>query len=140
MNSVVICGHCLCGEIQYEFEGAAFSSLICHCDSCSRGAGATQVAWLTVRKDHFRFLAKSPTNYASSKGVTRTFCQRCGSSLTYHSEEHHRDNGGIDVTTATLKNPEKVAPRAHIFLKDAPKWELEADKLPKFEGFPPEDK
>jgi hypothetical protein len=42
--------------------------------------------WISVPRNAFRFTAGMPTYFASSAGVRRGFCARCGSPLTYENE------------------------------------------------------
>jgi len=68
--------------------------------------------------------------------VSRTFCQSCGTSLTYR---HDEDPDSIDVTTASLDRPEEFPPTRHIWLEDRLAWDVANDDLPRFEqGGPPE--
>jgi hypothetical protein len=72
------------------------------------------------------------TLHASSPKVSRGFCATCGTSITY---AHDARPGEIDVTIATLDDPEHVAPTRHIWLIDKLPWVEINDALPKFEGF-----
>ncbi len=40
------------------------------------------MGWATFRRGEFAITAGNPTAYESSPGVVRTFCGRCGTSLT----------------------------------------------------------
>lgn len=87
------------------------------------------VAWITVNLDDFKYTRGNPTEYRSSPPVCRTFCPRCGTTLTYL----HKDSGGtIDVTLSTLDNPGVIAPDEHIWMDDAPVWDRPEDSLPKY--------
>src|SRR6201988_3022875 len=96
-------GGCLCGAIRYVAHGAPTVSMICHCNSCCRAAGSPAVAWLTFPASQFSLVRGSPSEYHSTAPVTRTFCSRCGTSLTYVHAERPSE---IDVTTSSLDHPE----------------------------------
>ena len=123
-------GGCFCGRVRYRVAREPLGSAICHCVSCRRTSGAQSVAWLTFPFDGFSFLSADPREYRSSPGVSRTFCESCGTSLTYRQDEDH---DSIDVTTASLDLPDEFPPTRHIWLEDKVDWESVNDGLPRFE-------
>src|SRR5215217_8602722 len=76
-------GGCFCGRVRYRVTGEPVGSAVCHCVSCRRTSGAQSVAWLTFPHRKFSFVQGEPADYRSSDEVSRTFCQSCGTSLTY---------------------------------------------------------
>lgn len=114
-------GGCLCGAIRYRMAGAPLSSVICHCASCRRASGAPTVAWLTVSRGQFEILSGSPRAYQSSPGVTRQFCRTCGSALTY---ETAISPATIDVTTASLDDPNRFPPTDEVWLDHKVDWQI----------------
>ncbi|MGG5823055.1 GFA family protein [Falsiroseomonas sp. HW251] len=120
-------GGCLCGHVRYEAGGTPFHPTVCHCSMCRRAAGAPMVAWFTVRRAQFRFVGSAATRFASSAGVTRTFCPRCGTSLTFETEEFPDE---IDVTTVSLDDPDAVPPADHTRTATQLRWVRLADGLP----------
>lgn len=123
-------GGCFCGEVRYRVAGNPRTSAICHCVSCRRASGAQSVAWLTFPSEGFSFISGDPAEYRSSVEVSRTFCDGCGTSLTY---QHGGDPDFIDVTTASLDLPDEFPPAHHIWLEDKVSWESINDGLPQFE-------
>jgi len=113
-------GGCLCGDVRYEIQSTPLSVCRCHCASCRKATGSAGVVWAIVDKAHFRLVGAAPREFVSSCGVTRSFCPRCGSSLTY-STAAHPDT--IDVTVATLDQPQLLPPTAESWLNDALPWE-----------------
>lgn len=69
--------------------------------------------------------------YNSSAGVIRTFCERCGTSLTY--EQIAEDS--IDIAVATLDDPGSVTPTSHIWVSDKLPWVNISDGLPEYQGW-----
>jgi hypothetical protein len=114
-------GGCLCGAVRYRVRGAPLYSVICHCSSCRKASAAPSVAWLTFARDSFRIVSGTPCGFASSPGVLRTFCARCGSQLTYGSE---RRPTRVDVTTASLDDPAVFPPLQEVWLADRLPWTL----------------
>jgi hypothetical protein len=77
----------------------------------------------------------APKRYASSEHGRRDFCPDCGTGLFYINENILP--GIIDVQSATLDNPETVAPQAHIQVAERIGWMTRAHELPTFERYPP---
>jgi hypothetical protein len=126
--SEILTGRCLCGVIQYRCGPVLYPPTLCHCESCRRASGAHTVGWLTVTTVNLAFTGDAPREYASSPGVVRTFCGRCGTPLTYRNVQRPAE---IDITVCTLDQPELAAPVDHIWMEDAPSWDLLSDALPR---------
>lgn len=113
-------GGCVCTAIRYRITELPAYSVVCHCASCRRANGAMAVAWITVARSEFRFVAGFPQPYQSSPGVVRRFCSTCGTSLTY---ENAGNADSIDITTATLDQPEAFPPRQEVWLEHKIRWQ-----------------
>lgn len=122
-------GGCLCGAVRYECGAPLIDPTYCHCVSCRRAAGAHVVAWITVARATLRIVQGAPAHYRSSEHVTRGFCSRCGTPLTYW---HDGRPNTIDVTASTLDQPQLLQPVDHIWMEDALAWDRPADGLPQF--------
>ena len=109
----------MCGAVRYQAPAPPIHQVLCHCVDCRRGAGAQAVAWVTFSARSFSFTAGEPVRYRSSPPVVRTFCGRCGTSLTYEAEERPND---IDVTTASLDDPEAFPPTKEVFAEQKLSW------------------
>lgn len=127
-------GGCLCGRVRYRLSPAAATASICHCATCRRAAGAPSVAWATVPAAAFAWTAGAPATHVSSPGVVRTHCAACGTSLTYRSEPDT-----IDVTLASLDDPEAIAPAAEIWLAHRLSWQPVEPARPAFPRGPGDD-
>ena len=127
--STEIEGGCLCGAIRYRVSDLPTSSMVCHCRSCRRVAGAPVVAWATFTADQFELIRGSPAEIRSSEPVRRTFCSECGTPLTY---EHRDGPGFVDVTTCSLDDPDRFPPTHHSWLSHNVAWVRFGDDLPTF--------
>ncbi len=127
--SEILTGRCLCGAVTYECGQPMLAPCLCHCESCRRASGAHAVAWATVARDSFRVLTGALRTYASSPPVLRQFCECCGSPLTYWNEGWPQN---IDITIATLDNPQAVQPTEHIWMEDAVSWDRPNDGWPQY--------
>lgn len=123
-------GGCICGAIRYRVNGTPTNSMVCHCQSCRRVAGAPVVAWLTFPSAQFELLRGHPSEFRSSDPVRRTFCADCGTPLTY---EHQDADGTIDVTTCSLDNPNLFPPTHHSWLSHDLSWIRFGDGLPTYQ-------
>ena len=84
---------------------------------------------LIPSSERFTYLAGSPATYASSPGVTRGFCGRCGTPLTYQAE---RFAGEVHVYVCTLDRPQDFVPQAHVHTGEQLPWLHLADGLPRY--------
>lgn len=120
-------GGCLCGDIRYRVEGRASASGICHCESCRRAASAPTLPFVVFAREQFTLARGVLTVFESSAGVTRAFCGRCGSLLTYRNAAHPET---IDVMTCSLDDPGSFPPTCHVWFRERISWIQVADGLP----------
>jgi len=120
-------GGCLCGAVRYRASGAESNPTLCHCGSCRRAAGAPVVAWVTFPPAAFAFIRGEPTRFRSSPPVERTFCPRCGTSLTYQHTDFPNE---MDVTIASLDDPAAFPPADHTWTSERVAWLELGDRLP----------
>jgi hypothetical protein len=127
-------GGCLCGAIRYRIDGEPVFSGTCECRTCRKASAAAIVPWIHLSSEHLSFTAGKPVEFKSSPPVTRTFCGRCGTPLTYRTESY---GAMIDVTTCSLDDPSALPPVAHIWTSHRLEWMNLEDGLPCFEEGPP---
>ena len=121
-------GGCLCGAIRYRVSGEAVAATLCHCRSCRRASGGTNVAWAVFDKSGFEWIGDEPVAYSSSPGIEWLHCAKCGSLVGYtrSSRPNH-----VDITTGTLDQPERYPPTVEIWLEHRISWETLDPDLPK---------
>lgn len=122
-------GGCYCGAVRYEAAGTPFNETSCHCTICRRTTGAPFVAWFSVRREDFHFAAGPPTRFNSTAKASRSFCGRCGTQLTFESGDTPDE---IDISTASLDEPDAVPPLDHIWTRSKLSWIRLADGLPEY--------
>ncbi|WP_348640981.1 GFA family protein [Mesorhizobium sp. B2-5-13] len=120
-------GHCLCGAIAFEVDGPAQACVVCHCESCRRQCSAPMTTYIGVLDGHWRWLGKPPKVFNSSPGVERTFCDHCGSPLSFRSTNM---SGVMHFFAAGMEEPEKFAPTLHVAFEEKLPWLKLADGLP----------
>lgn len=126
----VMQGQCFCGAIGYELTGPLWHATVCHCTSCRKASGAPSVAWVTGQRSSFRVIRGTPRSFRSSDHGTRSFCAACGTPLTFCSSSLPDE---IDVTIASLDEPERVAPEDHTWVSSKLAWVELSDALPQFQ-------
>jgi hypothetical protein len=109
----------LCGAVRYRVEGTPSSISICHCRSCRLASGAPAVSWFVVSRSQFKLLSGVLTIHQSSKPVHRGFCRKCGTQLTY---AHESAPDTIEITTASLDEPDRFQPTKEIWLSEKLPW------------------
>jgi len=131
----MLTGGCFCGHVRYAADAPAFHETVCHCTDCRRAVGAAPVAWFSVPRAALRFTAGESASFRSSAQVTRRFCGRCGTSLTYESDRHPDE---VDVTICSLDDPNALPPKDHVQVATKLHWTLLCDGLPAYDGWRPE--
>ena len=122
-------GRCLCGAIQFEFDGEAVETTHCHCESCRRQTSSPVATFVTVHASALRITRGQPNEYASSPGVRRSFCGTCGSPIAYRTERHP---GLVDLFAGTLTDPAHLAPSLHTHADEQLPWFEMLDDLPRY--------
>jgi hypothetical protein len=125
-------GRCLCGALQYEFEGEPEEVIHCHCESCRRHTSSPVATFLMVKASALRFTKGEPKEFASSPGVHRSFCAECGSPIAYRTESRPEI---VDLYIGTLSDPVPAAkPWCHVHTGEQIPWFEVLDDLPRYEG------
>lgn len=114
-----ISGGCYCGDIRFVAKGDATHSTVCHCSNCRRAAGAQSIAFVTVPSLDFEFTQGKPVTFLTETNALRTFCGRCGSSLTYVSHTRKQE---VDIHTACVDQPENYPPNKDFFPDEKLSW------------------
>jgi hypothetical protein len=82
-----------------------------------------------VPRDQFQLLSGTPSQFRSSNHAVRSFCPACGTQLTFADDTLPQE---IDISTASLDEPERVPPKRHIHTENQLSWLKLADGLPAF--------
>jgi hypothetical protein len=128
-------GGCLCGAVRYRAVRPWRRTGLCHCRSCRLASGATPVGWFSVPPADLTWLATTPVDYRSSAPVTRSFCGRCGTPIAYRHEDWPDE---IELTLATLDEPDCLPPDHESWLADKVGWVATDSRRRHFDGAPDE--
>jgi hypothetical protein len=122
-------GGCLCSAIRLRISGEPAFSLVCHCATCRRANSAPTVAWLTFDRGQVEILSGQPRAFRSSQGVIRQFCGTCGSQISYENAESPTT---IDITTASMDNPNLFPPSSEVWLEHRVPWQSASEARTQF--------
>lgn len=123
-------GGCLCGAVTFEAQGEPLWAAHCHCHSCRRATASVVATYAGFEEDKVRFTGDARKSFASSPGVTRSFCGTCGTPLSYAAD---RFPGEIHLFIATFDDPEAIVPTAHVYTTEQISWLHMDDGLPRYE-------
>ncbi len=125
-------GSCLCGEVEVAISAPVDLAEFCHCKTCRRASGAPVMAWAGVERDAVAITGGTLRRFESSPAVERTFCGRCGTTLTIWDRD---DAAQMFVAIAILEEAEACAPEVHIWRSQRLSWVDVTDELPRFLKF-----
>ncbi|MEJ2176765.1 MAG: GFA family protein [Gammaproteobacteria bacterium] len=79
-----ISGSYLCKGVQFEADSIRGPGTACHCIMCQKSHGGPFGAYVTL--DGFRWTSGEDliTTYQSSEHCSRSFCNRCGSTIQFY--------------------------------------------------------
>jgi len=124
-------GQCLCGQIQYEFDGEPVISGVCHCKNCQRQAGSAFSTISGVPRVAFK-LTGSPSLYQdkdtdSGNSVERYFCGNCGSPI-YSAVSSQPDL--LFLKTGTLDDTAAFTPQFQVYCETKQDWVALLEDVP----------
>lgn len=120
-------GRCFCGAVRFRAEGEPKWVAFCHCESCRRATSSPVAAFTCFPVEEVRFSGETLKEFASSPGVTRTFCGQCGSPLSYRTEKRPDD---IDLYPASFDDAADWHPTRHDLYSEHLPWLVPGDGLP----------
>ena len=122
-------GRCLCGSVTFQFSGRPHWTVYCHCETCRRATSSPVTTWISVPRKALRFIKGAPRHFSSSPGVTRGFCEVCGTPLSYENE---RIPDEIHLYAVSLDSAVGVTPNRHVFTSEQLPWFDVTDQLPRY--------
>jgi hypothetical protein len=123
----LLSGKCMCGAVSWSSTKPMVYTAICHCRDCRKAASSDYVSWFGVGTNGLTW--KGPRkHYKSSPLVTRSFCEICGSPLSFKTEVIKEQT---HLYAATLDDVSLYKPTAHLYWSERLAWVSFADNLPK---------
>ena len=123
---------CLCGAVRLAISARPELAEFCHCSTCRRASGAPLMAWAGFRTDRVEIEGDTLQRYESSPGVERSFCGRCGTSMTFQEKQVPER---LYVAVATMEDQSDCVPTLHIWRSERLPWMETADRLPRYLRF-----
>jgi hypothetical protein len=121
-------GSCFCGSISAEMHGDPFWICSDHDDDCRKAIGSPLTVWVGYRPAQFRLLTGAPKKFSRTRGVLRTFCADCGTSIAYLDQGLPEE---LYLTIGFFDHPERFAPQAHAYWDMKLPWVEFRDDLPR---------
>ncbi|KAK4185159.1 Mss4-like protein [Podospora australis] len=116
-------GRCVCKKLQYSVKLDSADdarTTLCHCKSCRRAFGGNYGLTAKVALDAFKYDAGEPKKHKQENGVTREFCDNCGSYICEYGEE--AADKFRYIVWGSLDEPEKIPPKGEFFCKYRAEW------------------
>ena len=110
---------CQCGGARAEMSGAPKFVSNCHCAACRKATGAAFSTWVGFKEEQVRWTGGEPSFYASSAGVKRGYCAKCGTPLTYASDKWP---GETHFLIGVMEKPDAYTPTGDVFADEALPW------------------
>ena len=111
-------GGCLCGGVRYRLRARPARLSDCHCIDCRRASAAPFVTWGEIRREDVEILS-GEIRKVSHAGRLRSFAACCGTPLFFQDDEA---SASIDVTIASLDEPQSYSPAVAIWTEDRLPW------------------
>ena len=78
---LTITGRCYCGATRLQAKALPSAVAYCHCADCRRATGAPVAAFAAFDEGDVIFSPNEGREISVNAGVTRSFCEGCGSPL-----------------------------------------------------------
>ena len=125
-------GHCLCGGVQYEYDGEITELAVCHCYQCKRAQGTPFVTNAPIDYHRFRILHGEGLlkAYESSPNKNRVFCSCCGSPMF---SQRIDAPDVIRLRVGTVSEGHIPEPHYQIYCESKSEWCVLSDDKPKYD-------
>ncbi|HTO84919.1 MAG TPA: GFA family protein [Methylomirabilota bacterium] len=132
-ETTTMAGGCSCGAVRYNAAGAPKWASHCHCRDCRRTSGAPYVTYAGFATSQLTWSGEAPRRYASSPGVIRSYCGKCGTPLAYQGERWPDE---VHILAGTLDDPGAIRPQVHVYVGEKVPWVHLSDGLPRYRTLP----
>ncbi len=114
-------GGCQCGAVRFRVDGELGDASVCHCRMCQKAFGGFYAPLVSTRGANVVWTRGVPAYFQSSNFVTRGFCSKCGTPLSYEAPD------GIALAIGAFDHPEAIVPVVQFGVEG---------KLPYADGIP----
>lgn len=88
-------GGCQCGAIRFSVKIKPGNTHVCHCRMCQKAVGNFFAPYVGAESSDITWTRGAPTHFQSSERVSRGFCEKCGTPLTFEIEN-------VDLMSLTI--------------------------------------
>lgn len=120
-------GGCHCGAVRFTAQGAPKFISNCHCHDCRRATGAPFSTWVGFDSAYVTWTGER-TIYHSSPDVSRGFCARCGTPLSYSGRQWSAET---HLLIGTFDQQHDLVPTEDTFVEEKLPW---VQLIPKEQG------
>jgi hypothetical protein len=129
-------GQCLCGAVQFEIDVPARWAWHDHSPSSRLAHGAAYATYVGSWRKRFRFTEGEDQIgrfEEKAEGTIRSFCQRCGTPLTY---ERTLSRHMVNIPRALFATRTGRQPLYHVAITELRDWAYTGGPLVPLKGFP----
>ncbi|MDD5058310.1 MAG: GFA family protein [Sideroxydans sp.] len=127
-------GKCLCGQVEFEIDGAIPNFYQCHCSLCKKQSGSSSNTATLVGSEHLRWLAGQEiiSSWVKDNGFRSDFCSRCGSPVPnpLSSAPYYW------IPVGLLDDELQRTIAAHLFVGSKAGWDVIAQTGTQYETMP----
>ncbi|OCF30970.1 hypothetical protein I316_07377 [Kwoniella heveanensis BCC8398] len=120
---ITLPGSCFCRALTYELTLDSVDqarATLCHCTNCKKAFGTNYGLTAKVPVKSFKYTRGTPRDHRADNGVTREFCEICGSYILEYGDAAKNDFRYI--TVGSLDDPSQLPPKGEFFCKDRLSW------------------
>jgi hypothetical protein len=129
-------GRCLCGAVQYRYEGEPTTIGLCQCDRCQRQSGSAFLIGVIFPKEAVTIegmLATYEAKGDSQHRFWRHFCPTCGSAVSITLERYPAIRS---MMGGTLDDKSQIKPRFSVWCSAGQPWLTLPDGITCFADYP----
>mmetsp|Transcript_1897 Transcript_1897/g.4609 ORF Transcript_1897/g.4609 Transcript_1897/m.4609 type:complete len:144 (-) Transcript_1897:116-547(-) len=112
---------CLCGAVRLRLLEPPLRMMHCHCSMCRRQGGGAFMTWAAYPDSAFEVLDGygRMRKYNSSDFANRTFCPKCGSTISLN---YFEQRGTTWLAAGLIDGDVGCCPDSHIMLNHKAPW------------------
>ncbi len=130
-SQAAITGRCYCGATTIYATQAPHAVAYCHCIDCRRVTGAPVAAFAAFDETTVTLTPNEGRSVTVNSGVTRSFCQICGTPLT---GRYDYLPGSVYIALGVLDQAGELAPQLHAHEAQRLAWLHIDDGCERFAG------
>lgn len=124
-------GRCYCGAKTISVSAPPVTVAYCHCSDCRRMTGAPVAAFAAFAEGTVAVSPDEGRRVSLSPGVTRSFCEHCGSSLTGRYDYLPRQ---VYLAVGLFDQINELVPQVHAHHDSKVEWLHLEDQVARAEG------